>query len=111
MVVVQLTGSVPVTVMGKLPVTVGVPEIVAVPVPPLHVSPFGSDPDCVRVIVPVPPVPVMVWEYGNHCVADARAAGVILIGGQMRNPMSIVFSVFPPPTVVPGSPLAVSVTM
>jgi hypothetical protein len=54
---VQLLESVAVIVIGKLPLCVGVPDSVA----PEKFIPFGSAPDKLNVVEPIPPLCVNVW--------------------------------------------------
>ena len=78
---VQALASVAVMVMGKLPVWVGVPE--RTPVDGFSVMPMGSAPVTDQVMVPMPPVRVMVCEYGVPAVPAGSVAGLTVMVWQL----------------------------
>jgi hypothetical protein len=75
--VVLATEFLAVMVTVETPAAVGVPVIVAVPVPLVNVSPFGSAPECV-IVGSGEPVAVIAKLNALPTVALAEAALVIV---------------------------------
>lgn len=71
--------SVAVIVIGKLPVCVGVPESVA----PESVRPDGSAPVTVKLMIPMPPLCVKVWVYGELVVPVEIVVGSTVMVEQL----------------------------